>query len=143
MRSFILMCAVWSLSSASNAASNCSAEIKILLSPATLQDVITSVGFESEATDRVYFFDTDGLDLLKQGVVIRARQGGNNDLTVKVRVPEGDKQAQAATLRGRFPCETNQTGAGSDTDYIVRRNYKGLQIPQTGGEIRSALKPPQ
>jgi len=143
MRSFILICAAWSLSSASNAVDNCSAEIKILLSPATLQDVITSVGFQGETAGRVYFFDTDGLDLLKQGVVIRARQGGNTDLTVKVRVPEADKQAPGANLRGRFPCETNQTGAETDTDYTVRRNYKILQIPQTGSEIMSALKPPQ
>jgi hypothetical protein len=74
---------------------------------------------------------------------VRVRQGANNDLTVKVRVPERNNQINAAQLRERFPCETNQTGAGKDTDYSVRRDYKVLQMPEMGSDIRNSLSPPQ
>src|SRR5208283_4119709 len=95
MPSFIVICAVLSLSSALRAAEKCTAEVKLLLSPPTIQTVITSLRFEKEVTGRVYFFDTDALDLLKQGVVVRFRQGAVNDFTVKVRVPAGNKQVDA------------------------------------------------
>ena len=143
MRSFVSMCVVLSLSSALYGAEKCPVEVKLLLSPPTIKTVITSLHFEKEIAGRVSFFDTDELDLLKQGAIVRIRQGANDDLTVKVRVPDGNKQVNAMHLRGRFPCETNQTGAGKDTDYSVRRNYKVLQMPEMGSDIINSLRPPQ
>jgi hypothetical protein len=142
MRSFGFIFAVVSLSSVLNAGETCSFEVKVLLSPQTIKTVITSLHFEKEKAGRVYFFDTDELDLLKQGAIVRVRQGANNDLSVKVRVPES-KQVDATQFRRRFPCETNQTGAGKDTDYSVRRNYKVVQIPKMGSDITNSLSPPQ
>jgi len=143
MRSFGFICAVASLSSALYAAETCPVEVKLLLSPQTVQTVITSLQFEKEIAGRVYFFDTDELDLLKQGAIVRVRQGANNDLTVKVRVPEANGHVNATQLRERFPCETNQTGAGKDTDYSLGRKYKVLQVPKVGGDISNSLRPPQ
>jgi hypothetical protein len=143
MHSFGFICAVASLSSALYAAETCPVEVKLLLSPQTVQTVITSLQFEKEIAGRVYFFDTDELDLLKQGAIVRVRQGANNDLTVKVRVPEANGQVNATQLRERFPCETNQTGVGKDTDYSVRRNYTVMQMPEKGSDIHNSLRPQQ
>jgi len=121
----------------------CPVEVKLLLSPPTIQTVIESLRFEKETTGRVYFFDTDDLNLLKQGVIVRVRQGKDNDLTVKVRVPEDNKQLDTEQLREHFPCEINITGAGEDTDYSVRRKYKAQQLPETGPDISRLLSPPQ
>jgi hypothetical protein len=140
-QSFI--CAVLFLSSALHAEEKCPVEVKLLLSPSTIQTVIQSLRFEKETAGRVYFFDTDQLDLLKQGVIVRVRQGADNDLTVKVRVPEGDKQAVASQLRKHFQCEIDMTGSGEDTDFSVRRKYKALQVPDMGADIFPLLSLPQ
>jgi hypothetical protein len=126
-----------------HAEEKCTVEIKLLLSPSTIQSAITSLQFGNEATGRVYFFDTDQLDLLKQGVIVRVRQGANNDLTVKVRVPASNTQAHTSQVRDQFPCEINRTGAGEDTDYSVKRKYKTKQVPAMGNDIFKLLSPPQ
>jgi hypothetical protein len=126
-----------------HAEEKCSVEVKLLLSPPTIQAVITSLRFEKQTAGRVYFFDTDQLDLLKQGVIVRIRQGASNDLTVKIRVPDGNTQFDASQFRGHFPCEINRTGAGEDTDYSVKRKYQMQQVPETGSDIFKLLSPPQ
>ena len=57
MRSFGFICAVVSLSSVLHAGETCSFEVKLLLSPQTIQTVITSLHFDKEIAGRVYFFD--------------------------------------------------------------------------------------
>ena len=137
------ICAVLFLRPAMHAADECPVEVKLLLSPPTVHTVIASLRFGKEIAGRVYFFDTDALDLLRQGVIVRVRQGADNDLTVKVRVPGGDQQADTGRLREHFPCAIDQTGAGEDTDYSVRRKFKVLQAPDMGSDIISLLSPPQ
>jgi len=138
-RVFAFVGAILYLGASLHAKEKCPVEVKLLLSPATIQNVIESLRFEKEAAGRVYFFDTDDLALLKKGVIVRVRQGTDNDLTVKVRVPT-DRPAQ---LGEHFPCETNITGAGEDTDYSVRRKYKRQQVQETGAEISRMLSPQQ
>ena len=139
----IFIAAVLFLSSALHAEEKCSAEIKLLLSPTTIQKVVASLGFEKETSSQVYFFDTDARDLQSQGVIVRVRRGAANDLTVKVRVPEGNTQFEISRLRTQFPCEINRTGAGDDTDYSVKRRYKTQQVPEMGADIFKLLSPPQ
>jgi hypothetical protein len=67
MRSFGFICAVVYLSSVLHAGDTCSFEVKLLLFPQTIPTVITSLHFEKEIAGRVYFFDTNELDLLNQG----------------------------------------------------------------------------
>jgi hypothetical protein len=133
------------LSSVLLAEEKCPVEAKLLLSPPTIQTVIATLGFEKETATRVYFFDTEALDLLKQGVIVRVRQGGDNDITVKVRVPEDNKDNKARTseLHEHFPCEIDQTGAGKNTSYAVRRKYKTPQVPEMGEEVFSLFSPTQ
>jgi hypothetical protein len=120
----------------------CPAEVKLLLSPPTIQTVIASLGFEKETETRVYFFDTDALDLLKQGVIVRVRRGVDNDVTVKVRLSQ-DSKVDASKVREHFPCEIDLTGAGENTSYAVRQKYKTPRIPEMGKEVFSLLSAPQ
>ena len=143
MRAFVLVCAVLSLSSALRATEECSVEVKVLLPPPTIQRVIGSLGFEKRVAGRVFFFDTGDLNLLKQGVIVRVREGANNDITVKARVPGGDAQVGASPLRQQFPCETNRTRDGDDTDYSVRRKYEVRPVPERGSDISRVLSPLQ
>src|SRR6266436_6092060 len=78
-----------------------------------------------------------------QGVIVRVRQGGDNDLTVKVRVPEDNKQVDTSRLREQFQCEIDRTGAGENTSFSVGRKYKPGQIPEIGADILSVLSAPQ
>ncbi len=140
---FAFVSAVLLLSCSLRAEDNCPVEVKVLLAPPTIGTVIASLSFKKETATRVYFFDTDALDLLRQGVILRVRQGADDDLTVKVRVRVGAKKVDTTQLREHFPCEIDRTGAGEDTGYSVRRKYKAPQIPEMGGDIHSLLSPPQ
>ena len=140
---FAFISAVLFLGSHLHAEKKCSAEVKLLLSPPTIQKVIASLIFAKETAGQVYFFDTDTRDLQRQGVIVRVRQGVDNDLTVKVRVPEGGKQIDVSSLRAHFPCEVNRTGAGEDSDYSVKRKYKTRRVPEMGVDIFSLLNPSQ
>jgi CYTH domain len=141
-RVFAFTCALLFLGPELQAEETCPVEVKLLLSPATIQAVIASLSFEKETATRVYFFDTDALDLLKQGVIVRVRQGADNDLTVKVRVPDR-LQVDTSRLREHFPCEIDRTGAGENTSYSVRRKYKTMHVPEMGKDISSMLNPSQ
>ena len=120
------------LCSALHAQEACPVEIKLLLSPASVKSAISSLGFGEETTGRIYFFDTDNLSLLAQGVIIRVRQGAKNDLTVKVRLPEGNNQMDTSKLQARFACEIDRTEAGANTSYSVGQKFKNAQLP--GGD---------
>jgi hypothetical protein len=76
-------------------------------------------------------------------VIVRVRQGADNDLTVKVRVPEGNQLVDTSQVREHFPCEIDRTGAGENTSYAVRRKYKPPQVPEKGSDISSLLSSPQ
>src|ERR1700679_2592471 len=99
------------LCSALHAEETCPVEIKLLLSPPTIKSVIASMSFGKQTTSRIYFFDTDNLSLLNQGVIVRVRQGAKNDLTVKVRLPEENNQIVSSKLREQFGCEIDRTEA--------------------------------
>src|SRR5271170_4390711 len=84
---WVLLC----LGLALHAQDKCNIEAKLLLSPTQAQAAIASLNLEKETGGRVYFFDTSALDLLSQGLIVRLRQGADNDLTVKLRPPGGRK----------------------------------------------------
>jgi hypothetical protein len=142
-RIFALIWSILFLVPVLHAKETCSAEVKFLLSPPTTQTVIASLGFENETVAKVYFFDTDALDLSNQGVIIRVRQGAKNDLTVKVRLPKGGQPVDSSRLREQFPCEIDRTRAGASTSYAVARKYKATMVPEIGNDIYSLLSASQ
>ncbi len=134
---FLLLCSLLP------AQERCPGEIKVLLSPSSIPMVIAALGFEHKAVGRVYLFDTDDLALMKQGVILRVRQGRANDLTVKIRWSADRKAVDASRLRQHFPCELDRTGEGEDISFSVARKYKPLQVPETGNDIANVLSPSQ
>src|SRR4051794_31881099 len=76
------------LGSLAYGAEGCAVEVKVLIAPSDQTRAVQTLGFENKQQGRVYFYDTADLDLLKQGLILRVRQGDeDNDLTVKVRPP--------------------------------------------------------
>jgi hypothetical protein len=130
---------VLSVVSAVRAESHCPVEVKLLLDAPTVHSVVESLGAEKATSSRVYFFDTEALDLLMQGVIVRVRQGASNDLTVKLRVTEESTRGETSHLAGHFPCEIDQTGSGGSVSYSVRRRYKVPQVAEVGDDIAHLL----
>jgi hypothetical protein len=122
---------------------NCPVEVKILLSSPVAEPVIAAFGFKKKTEGKVYFFDSKSLDLLQQGVIVRIRQGANNDLTVKLRPSQGSPADDRSLLRKRFPCEIDRTRAAADTSYAVEREYTVAQIPEIGTEVYGLLSESQ
>ena len=117
----------------------CSAEVKLLLSPTQTQAAIASLNFKKEKSGRVYFYDTNGLDLLSQGLIIRLRQGASNDLTVKLRPQSGKNQFVPGNVGGGFKCEVDVIDGAANPAYTVRINYVGGSVPETGTEVQKLL----
>jgi hypothetical protein len=121
----------------------CEVEVKLLLSPTEVQAAVTALNVTKEMTGFVYFFDTTTLDLLSQGVIVRLRQGINNDLTVKVRPSKGEKLSDLSTEEDTFKCEIDLNGDGANPAYSISRRYEGNLLPQTGYEISRLFSPGQ
>jgi hypothetical protein len=123
---------------------NCPVEVKLILASPAPQPVIAALGFEKKGTEGlVYFFDTESLDLLRQGVIMRIRQGANNDLTVKLRLPKGNPADDRSQLREQFPCEIDRTRAAAYTSYSVGRQLESAKLPQTGTDVHGLLSASQ
>jgi hypothetical protein len=118
----------------------CPVEVKLLLSTQATKTAIGSLGLAKKTAGRVYFYDTDGLDLFRQGVILRAREGADNDFTVKVRQVDGD---DASRLRQEFPCEIDRMRESAHVSFSVDSNYKTARAPRTGDEVRKLLSATQ
>jgi hypothetical protein len=122
---------------------HCPVEVKILLSSPDAQPAIAALGFRKSTQGEVYFFDTKSLDLLAQGAIVRIRQGANDDLTVKLRPPEGKPSGDRSQLGAHFPCEIDRTRTRADTSYAVERPYKVATVPSLGTDIFNILNASQ
>lgn len=121
----------------------CDQEAKLLLSPAQTQAAVSALHGKKETTGHVYFYDTEALDLLSHGVVVRLRQGADNDLTVKLRPPTGQKFAHPSAGRERYKCEIDLTGMGATNSYAIQKAYGAEPPPATGTEVAKLLNAAQ
>ncbi len=135
----VWICAALLLSCGLHAQERCAVEVKLLLLPGEAPATIASLKLKKETTGEVYFFDTEALDLLSKGVIVRIRQGGDNDLTVKVRPPEAKKFGDPTQGREDFKCENDLTGGEETPSYSIRKKYTAAQVPDTGHDISSLL----
>jgi hypothetical protein len=126
-----------------HAEERCPVEVKLLLPSSTARAVIASLGFGNETRTRVYLFDTDALDLLTQGVIIRVREGVKSDLTVKVRLPKEKQKIENARSGEQFPCEVDRTRSEANTSYAVARKYEAIKVPENGKGIYNLLNASQ
>lgn len=137
------LCAGVSFCSASHAQQRCSVEVKLLLSPEQTQRVRSTLDFDNEVAGLVYFFDTDSVDLLAKGVVLRLRRSAHGDLTIKLRAPEGKKLFVASGDEEGIKCEEDFTGEGPILSYSIKHKFAAAQLPTTGGEISRLLSEEQ
>jgi uncharacterized protein YjbK len=133
------ICAVLLLTSASYAEERCAVEVKLLLSAADAHATVVALKLEKETRGQIYFFDTADLDLLSKGVIVRLRQGANNDLTVKVRSPTGQRFVDPSRGREDFKCELDLTGDRAIRSYSIRSKYAESQVPDAGQDISNLL----
>jgi len=121
----------------------CPVEVKLLLPASTAHTAITSLGFGKETRTRVYLFDTAGLDLLTQGVILRVREGAKNDLTVKVRLPQEKAALDHSRLSEQFPCEVDRTRSEASSSYAVAQKFAGTKVPMNGQDVYKRLSASQ
>src|SRR5271155_4864035 len=128
-------CAVLLLYSGLQAQQSCNVEVKLLLSPTETQAAVAALRATKETSGRVYFFDTGALDLLSQGAIVRLRRGIKNDLTVKLRPPNGKKFSTPSEGRDGSKCEVDLTGGGANNSYSITRQLGTEDLPLTGTDI--------
>jgi hypothetical protein len=134
-----LGCALFLFSSSLQAQENCNVEVKLELLPDETQSVLTTLSAKKRTTGRVYFFDTDSLDLLAQGAIVRLRTGAKNDLTVKLRPPKGKTFAAPSESLNDVKCEVDLTGDGTNSSYSIGRKASAEPLPQTGSDVSILL----
>ncbi len=117
----------------------CSAEVKLLLSPAEIPVTLATLKAQKESPGNVYFFDTERRELLAQGVIIRLRRGSANDLTVKLRPTQKKEFEDPTNGKEDFKCEVDMAANETNISYSIRNSFTGLQIPETGTDIYLAL----
>jgi len=113
----------------------CNVEVKVLLPPAETQNAVVALKAKKETASRVYFFDTNSLELLSQGVIVRLRRTAQSELTIKLRSPTGRKLNPYAESGDDFKCEVDQTEEGAVFSYSMRKRYVSEEPPQTGNEV--------
>lgn len=136
-------CAVALSCSGLHAQENCNVEVKLLLSPAETQAAVSAFKGTKETPGRIYFFDTDKLDLLSQGAIVRLRQGAKSDLAIKLRPPNGKKPFASREGGDGFKCEVDLTGDGANSSYSITRQLAAEEVPQTGTEVSRLLSSAQ
>jgi hypothetical protein len=144
IRTFLfLSCAALFFCCVLHAQENCNAEVKLLLSPTETLPTIAAFHAKKETTGRVYFFDTDALDLLSQGAIVRLRRGARSDLTVKLRPRDTNKSLATSEGRKGFKCEVDLTGERANPSYSIRRGFEPERFLATGNDVFSLLSPAQ
>jgi hypothetical protein len=136
-------CALVLSCSGLHAQENCNVEVKLLLLPAETQAAVAALRGTKERPGRVYFFDTDKLDLLSQGAIVRLRQGAKGDLTIKFRAPNGRKLPVTTEGGGDFKCEVDLTREGANPSYSIARQLATDELPQTGTDVSRLLNSAQ
>jgi hypothetical protein len=136
-------CAVLILCSGLHAQEHCNVEVKLLLSASEVQPAVAAFNGTKETPGRVYFFDTDTLDLLSQGVILRLRQGARTDLTVKLRPPKEKKITVSSEGHDDLKCEVDLIGGSAVSSYSISKRYDLEQLPESGNDVFHSLSPGQ
>jgi hypothetical protein len=120
----------------------CRAEAKLLVSPNSAQMSVSALQPETESRRQIYLFDTDGLELLRHGVIVRLRAGARGDLTVKVR-SENSNPERIPDEGENTKCEVDIVGSAALASYSLVTRWKQESIPRTGEALYAALSTAQ
>lgn len=122
-----------------HASDTCGEEVKLLLSPSQVQSAVTSLNAAKQAHSQIYFYDTPGLDLLAKGLILRIRQGADDDFTVKLRPASEQKFSGRTTGKEGFKCEGEVIDGVEAPSYSMQSKYVQPSVPQTGDELATFL----
>jgi hypothetical protein len=136
-------CALLFICPALRAQEQCGVEVKLLLAPEAIQAAIPALGAKHKSLTHIYFFDTDRLELLSQGVILRLRTGVEAELTVKIRHPQGKAFSDPSGGHEKFKCEVDFVGGGGIPSYSLQSSYAERQVPDTGEGLFQSLSDPQ
>ena len=136
------ICLMLWLVSTCQAEAGCGAEIKLLLLPTAAHSALTAFNAGKSTISSVYFFDTNALDLLSQGVILRLRIGATSDLTVKLRPPANIATSDWLKGAKRYKCEVDFTGETALRSYSIQTKFAGT-LPQIGSQLSEHLSPAQ
>jgi hypothetical protein len=137
-----LLGAVILLCAAQATLAQCGAEAKLLVSPNSAQTSVSALHAETESQRQIYLFDTDGLEMLLHGVILRLRTGTRGDLTVKVRSENGNPERTPDEGKDT-KCEVDIVGSTALSSYSLVRRWKQESIPRTGEALYAALNTAQ
>ncbi len=104
---YVALIATFILVSFARGQETCSEEVKVLLSPTEVQAAIPALKARGEGHGRIDFYDTPGLDLLAQGVILRLRERAEIDITAKLRPVSGGGIADPSGGGERYKCEVD------------------------------------
>jgi CYTH domain len=138
-RSALTLIATFLLIPSLHAQETCEEEVKLLLSPTQVQLAVPALQSRKETHRRIYFYDTPGLDLLKNSVVLRLREGAEIDITTKLRPRNGETFSDPSGGRERYKCEVNLTGGVENPSFSVQKKYVAAKVPETGEELFQLL----
>jgi hypothetical protein len=117
----------------------CSEEVKLLLAPTQMQAAIPVLQARGEKHRRVDFYDTPGLDLLSNGVILRSREGEAIDLTAKLRPPSGQTFVDPSGGHENYKCEVDLNDGVEAQSFSVQTKFAGGKAPETGEELFKVL----
>ena len=120
----------------------CSAEAKLLVSANSARETVLALHAWAESRRQIYLFDSDGLELLLHGVILRLRTGARGDLTVKVRGKNNNPQ-QAPEDGNGAKCEVDIVGSAALPSYSLVRRWADKSIPRDGETLYAALSAAQ
>jgi len=129
---YVALIAVFSFVSSAYGQERCGEEVKLLLLPTQVQAATPALQARGEVRGRVDFYDTPGLDLLAQGVILRLREAEEIDITTKLRPVSGEKIVDPSGGRERYACEIDLNDGVEAPSYSVQTKYVALKAPETG-----------
>jgi len=139
VRSTLILMATFLLAFSLHGQETCGEEVKLLLSPTQVQAAIPALQARGETHGRIYFYDTPGLDLLANGVILRLREGAEIDITTKLRPLSGEKFFDSSGGRERYKCEVDLIGGVDNPSFSLQKKYVSAKAPETGEELFQLL----
>jgi len=116
---------------------NCPVSVTLRLNSAEVDRAYVALGKPKALRTQVVLYDTPSLSLLGQGVTIRYRSGGYQDLTVKIRTTPS-AFAPSAISGEVLRCETDHVGGDIRHARSLIQKYSG-GAPGEGLEFYQAL----
>jgi len=131
-RSTLILMATFQLVFCLHGQERCDREVKLLLSPTQVRAAIPALQARGETHGQIYFYDTPGLDLLAKGVILRLREGAENDITAKLRPLSSEKFSDPSGGRERYKCEVDLIDGVENPSFSLQKKYVAAEAPETG-----------